>query len=227
MYSLNLYHLGDNCEPGIIINDILNIKTKTLFMLGVYRFNDIICYLNDNHFEKIYDKNYLEISDTNNVVFHKLYNFQFNHDYKIKDSKIDNYDFIKERFDIKIKNFRDMLVDENNTIFITFSGNVNNLKILDMLEWFDTNKKSFHLIIFTNNSYTLDSSFSKKITIIKLDNSYHNWYKMEKLPKNVLYKEIYDKFINCLTLCNIKNEFPKTFEETGYESLINISYIFH
>ena len=61
MYSLNLYHLGDHCEPGIIINDILNIKTKTLFMLGVYSFNNIISYLNDNDYEKIYDKKYLQI----------------------------------------------------------------------------------------------------------------------------------------------------------------------
>jgi len=34
MYQLELYHLGDQCEPGIIIDDILNIRQKTLFMLG-------------------------------------------------------------------------------------------------------------------------------------------------------------------------------------------------
>ena len=45
MYSVDLCHLGDNCEPGILINDILNIDKKTLFMLALYGFNNIVNYV--------------------------------------------------------------------------------------------------------------------------------------------------------------------------------------
>jgi hypothetical protein len=88
-----------------------------------------------------------------------------------------------------------------------------------MLQWFNINKKNFHLIIFTYNSY-IQKIESSQLSIIQLDNTYNNWYKMEKDTKLILYKEIYDKFINCLTVCNIENDFPKTFEETNYEKKI-------
>ena len=60
MMSCVLYHLGDLCAPGFIINTILGERHKKLFMLGEFRFNDIISYLNDNDLESIYDKEFLE-----------------------------------------------------------------------------------------------------------------------------------------------------------------------
>ena len=77
-------------------------------MLGVYKFNDIIKYLEDDNLNKIYDKKYLK--KINNNTQHLLYNFIFNHDYKYdKYSNIINYNFIKDRFVNKIKNYNQIL----------------------------------------------------------------------------------------------------------------------
>ena len=73
IYKIDLCHLGDACAPGIIINHILNIKKKTLFMLAVYHFNDIITYLNDNNYENIYNTDLLDISKY--PVINIKYNF--------------------------------------------------------------------------------------------------------------------------------------------------------
>ncbi len=49
----------------IIIEDILNIRKKTLFMLGIYEFNDIINFLSNND----NNKNYCDyITDINNTI---------------------------------------------------------------------------------------------------------------------------------------------------------------
>jgi hypothetical protein len=118
-YKIDLCHLGNACAPGILINEILKIKKKTLFMLAIYHFNDIITYLNDNNYENIYDKNLLNISKY--PVINIKYNFKFLHDYVFKNNKIINYDFIIDRFNTKITNFKEMLIDKNLTIFINFT----------------------------------------------------------------------------------------------------------
>ena len=199
MYQIELYHLGDQCAPGIIIDDILNIHNKTLFMLGVYKFNDIIKYLNDNsnnNYEIIYEDKLLIID--NNTVKHSLYNFHFNHDYKLLNDKITNYDIIKNRFDIKIKNFKEMLISDNLTVFITFSDNVDNLNIINWINWINKNKKLYHLIIFTSNNYknTIDIKDLSNLSIIKLKQKYNGWWKMIITEKLLLYNEIYEKFIS-------------------------------
>lgn len=56
MSNIELCHLGDDCALGIIIDDILQRHKKMLFMLGVFKFNDILFYLNNNNFENIYNK---------------------------------------------------------------------------------------------------------------------------------------------------------------------------
>jgi len=211
MSKIDLCHFGEFCEPGIIINDILEINKKNLFMLGIYEFNNILTYLNDANYEKIYDKEFLIIPEPNSSITsvrHSLYNFRFNHDYKFRHSQIFNYDIVRNRFDIKIKNFREMLVDPKMCVFITFTINVDNLKINEMLEWLSLNKKTFHLIIFTNNDFSITYDSYKNLSIIKLKNSYQKWWVMNKMLKMNLYKEIYEKFINCLKECNIEHDFP-------------------
>ena len=165
-------------------------------MLAMYGFNNILCYLNDNNYEKIYDKESLVVLP-NNYVYHKIYKFIFNHDYDVKDSIITNYDFIKYRFDLKIKNFKEMLANDTKTIFINFSHDVNSLNIDEMLCWLKKNKKNFYLIIFTYEFYFINYN-SEHLSIIKLENTFYKWWQMEKSVMTILYKEIYNKFINCL-----------------------------
>ena len=211
---VELCHLGDNCAPGIIINDILHIRQKCLFMLGLYNFNDILFYLNDNDFENIYNREHL-VNESNVWIYHNVYKFIFNHDYHLENGEITNYDFIKDRFDIKIKNFREMLSSDNTCVFISFTENINYIEIGGMLYWLTLNKKKFHLMIFTNNTY--NSTFSPEhLSIIKLDTSYEKWYEKDSGYKYILYKEIYEKFIHHLHIHNISNDFPKTFESINF-----------
>jgi hypothetical protein len=216
MTSVDLYHLGDQCAPGIIIDDILHQKKKTLFMLAIYEFNDILHYLLDNQYEKIYSKPHLKLLP-NNTIQHTLYKFIFKHDYVVKNSKVVNYDMVKSRFDTKIKNFREMLASDTFSVFITFTQNVDNLKIHEMLSWLRTNKPKFHLMIFTNTVHAIVDPI-ENLSIVVLDNVYDGWWLMEKTIKCSLYKEIYEKFIACLQDNGIAHSFPKTFEETNYSA---------
>ena len=209
--DIELCHLGDDCASGIIIDDIIYQHKKLLFMLGEYHFNDIYNYLHNNHLEDIYNKDKLII--VKNGVKHKDYNFLFNHDYYINNSVINNYDFIKLRFDEKIKNFRNILSSDTTCIFITFTKNIDKLNIKNMIEWLTIHKKKFHLMIFTNNDYTNDYNHTN-LSIIKLTNSYLEWYGFSKPVKEKLYKEIYDKFIERLQVVGIDNNFPKDYNDT-------------
>jgi hypothetical protein len=215
---VDIYHFGENCATGIIINDILKNKTKTLFMLAQYAFNDILSYLKDGNYESIYDKKYLMIIPPwNDTVKHTKYNFLFNHDYKIENSQITNYDFIRNRFDLKIKNFKEILSSPKLCIFISFikKKNINNLKITEMLEWLSINKKHFHLIIFTSQDYKTKYKYNSKLcSIIKLKNKWRHWYLLDRKSKIILYNEIYEKFINCLKQNKIKHDFPLKFDSS-------------
>ncbi len=203
---MELCHFGENCAPGIIINDILKINTKQLFMLGTYPLNNILSYLKDGNYEKIYDTDNLIIMP-DNTIRHSKYDFIFNHDYTVLNSKISNYDFIVSRFNTKIKNFREMLLSENMCIFIVFTNNIDDLKINEVLDWLTLNKKNFHLMIFTSNKHNTVID-SKLCSIINLKNNYYNWWAMEQTPKMILYTEIYDEFINCLKKNNIEHNLP-------------------
>jgi hypothetical protein len=108
-----------------------------------------------------------------------------------------------------------MLKNEKTAVFITFTYNVDLLNINDMLMWLNNNKKNYHLIIFTNNPYSSNYN-SNRLCIIKLENSYDYWWLMEKKVKKVLFKEIYHKFIKCLSNSNIIHNFPKKFKKTHY-----------
>jgi hypothetical protein len=220
MYKIDLCHLGNNCEPGILIDKILKNNKKTLFMLGVYGFNNIIPYLKDGCFEDIYKKEYLSIRmNETSVVDHTKYKFGFNHDYKHDNSEITNYDFVKNRFDEKIQNFKTMLTTDTTTIIINFSSNINVMKIVEMMRWFNENKiavKKILLFIFTYNDFDVSKETIDNVFIIKLQNTFHSWWKMEKSEQFILYQEIYEKFIECCDKVVADHDFPRTFMETGY-----------
>ena len=202
--EINLIHFGDHCAPGIIINDILKVNKKQLFILVIYEFNYIIKYLQDDTLDKIYDKKYLK--KEYNKTKHLSYNFIFNHDYNYDEySNIINYDFKKSRFIEKIKNYNEIFKLNMFNIFINFTQNVNNLNIDGFLQLYK-NKINFHLIIFTNNDY--NSINHENISIVKLKNNYEAWYSMNKNTKNILYEEIYMRFIEVLNKNKIIHNFP-------------------
>jgi aromatic ring-cleaving dioxygenase len=212
-YMVDLCHFGENSAPGIIINDILKDKKYKLFMLGVYNFNDILSYLKDGNYENIYDKKNLIITPPYNEVIHKKYNFIFQPDYKVIKSQIINYDFARERFDLKIKNFKEMLSSPKLCVFIVFTMQFNNLEIKEMLDWLSLNKKHFHLIIFTPEKDVIPYN-SKLYSIITLTTHYNDWWRTNRKSKINLYNEIYKKFINCLKQNKIEHNFPLTFDSS-------------
>lgn len=206
--EINLIHFGNNCAPGIIIQDILKIRKKQLFMLGYYVFNDIIKYLQDDNLYKIYDKNYL-IKMEDGTTKHKLYDFLLNHDFKYDDlSNIVNYDLVKKRFNEKINNYNEIFKLNICNIFINFTHNVNNLDITGFLKLYK-NKINFHLIIFTDNNHK--DIIDENISIIKLKNTYTEWYLMNNERKDILYQEIYVRFIEVLNKNKIVHDFPENY----------------
>ena len=93
-------------------------------------------------------------------------------------------------------------------VFINFTDNVDNLNINDFLKLYE-NKIHFHLIIFTNNDYKIIKH--ENISIIKLKNDYYDWWLMNKDTKNILYEEIYMRFIEVLNINKIIHDFPEIY----------------
>ena len=185
-------------------------------MLACYDFNSILQYLKDGDYDTIYSRDLLAITlDRLDLVKHTQYNFVFNHDYKHNNSEILNYDVCAQRFQLKIENFKKMLVSNNLGIFITFSQRPQHLKIQEMIDWLSNNKKTdFYIFIFTNTPY---QTSNPRARIILLDNSYCNWWCIKDADVKLrLYNEIYTKFIGTLVHLNIPHVYPTTFEETGY-----------
>ena len=203
-----LVHFGNNCAPGIIINDILNIKEKQLFQLGFYNFNDILEYLKESKYEEIYDKSHLFFNKIKIIEFYNYlkeysylpdkdtlvnskYNFKFNHDYSVQEYKIINYEFIVDSFNTKIKNFKECLELEKKIIFITFTNvDIKALEMIDLLKGKTNNW--FKLIIFTSNKNL--NYFIDKVELIYLNNEYDNWFLKSPKDRFILYMEIYNKF---------------------------------
>ena len=178
-------------------------------MLGIYNFNDIINYLTNDQLDQIYNLDFLKKKD--NETIHILYNFRFNHDYKYdSSSNITNYDYVKKRFIEKINNNKEIYNLNNYNIFINFTDDINNLNINGFLALYEK-KIKYYLFIFTNNNY---KEFNKKhISVIKLKNSYVDWYEMDEKKKNVLYEEIYSKFINELNINKLYHNFPTKYSD--------------
>jgi hypothetical protein len=203
--KIKLVHFGNDCAPGIIINDILNIKGKQLFQLGFYNFNDILEYLKESKYEEIYDKSHLFFNNikitefyshlneykTGPSILNKKYNFNFNHDYFMQDYKIMNYEFIVNSFNTKIKNFKECLELEKKIIFITFTNvDIKALEMIDLLK--EKTNNWFKLMIFTSNKNL--NYFIDKVELIYLNNEYDNWFLKSPKDRFILYMEIYNKF---------------------------------
>jgi hypothetical protein len=203
--KIKLVHFGNDCAPGIIINDILNIKGKQLFQLGFYNFNDILEYLKESKYEEIYDKSHLFFNNikitefyshlneykTGPSILNKKYNFNLNHDYFMQDYKIMNYEFIVNSFNTKIKNFKECLELEKKIIFITFTNvDIKALEMIDLLK--EKTNNWFKLMIFTSNKNL--NYFIDKVELIYLNNEYDNWFLKSPKDRFILYMEIYNKF---------------------------------
>ena len=174
-------------------------------------------------------------------VHHSKFGFGFNHDYKycIKNNAVLNYNFIVNIFNEKIANTKKLFSNENPIIFITFTHFTSNIDdMICILQKYIPSKK-FYIIFFTNNdeftyspkkqnnydtvinedtgtSEQIDSS--EKVFIIKLQNSYDNWFLMKKQQALILYKEIYESFYATAIKINLHMHFP-TFENTpGYKN---------
>jgi hypothetical protein len=65
------------------------------------------------------------------------------------------------------------------------------------------------LIIFTDKEYN-DTIINKNLSVIKLKNSCHGWFALDRKPKIILYTEVYNEFIKCLEKNNIKHDYPLT-----------------
>lgn len=235
MYTTDLQHLGDKCEPYIIINDILQInKTKTLFMLAKYEFNTILQYLKDGDYESIYTMEKLEMIQTQKIR-HKKYGFIFIHDFVCDVSgKLLNYDTIVRRFDEKIANFKGMFIAEKPTIFINFTRNASKFRVRKMLEWFRQNattNKKIAFIIFTEEGAPDLPETLENVFLVKLIQPLDQWWEIPPYKafdeKIALYKEIYGKFIECCDQAFSNHDFPRTFLETGFEERFQATIKLH
>ena len=167
----------------------------------------------------IYDRQYLNpYYKPQNWFKHTSFQFTLNHDYKMVNNEIINSDRVKEWYDIKIKNFREMLMSDKPVIFINFTQNIDELNIAGMVNWLTNNVASFYLMIFTDKPYTVVNQYPN-VFFITLDVSYVNWFEKEEHDKIAIYKDIYTKFIHILDTAHIEHNFPKTYEYTHYAHL--------
>lgn len=229
--SYELVDFGNQCLPNDLIRKILKNKTKHLFMLGVYSFNDISTFLERGSFEDIYKKEYLMYNDnpithfTNDierythasVIKNTHYNFTFNHDflYDISTNTIRNYDFIRNEFDKKISNLKELFINDKTPIFINFLFHQNyELKLEKMVSVLKQYmKKPFYIFIFTSCKSTGENgTLYENIKFIYLDQDYTEWWKQTKDIKLSLYKEIYEKYVDTIQTFIIKDTFVP-FEE--------------
>jgi hypothetical protein len=239
--KVELVYFGDNCLPGIIINDILGIRTRDLFQLAIYPFNSILNYLKIDNLHEIYDINFLcsrdeqdltehpSISENkfchNFFIKHKKYDFWFNHNYDVSDLYILNYKYNVQSFKEKINHFQKTLADKNNFVYFinfTLSNDVPVPKIDEMIEFLLSKRDNFKIIFFTNSSEIADKmnefkqkndKLKKYYHVIHLNISYDKWYLVESKDRFDLLKETYEKFLE--TDDQIKANFP-TFEQTHF-----------
>ncbi len=216
LYYPELCHFGQVCGCGIIMQNILKIKKKGLFMLGWYPLNSIIPYLKSKNYEDIYKIEYLKYNVPQPwTVTHTLYDFGFHHDYTIQENKIINYDKVKRRFDEKIKNFKDTLNNNDLTIFITMDLPCTDV-IINTINWLEENKPNFHLVLMDIYNKPVDASIiSEKVSLIRLEKYCDFWTNLFSLKSKEFFEEIYVKFLNALHQKNIKHNYPK-FEDSCY-----------
>jgi hypothetical protein len=166
--------------------------------------------LETDKLEEIYDKQYFVLNSIVNKRYtrieHSKYKFIFNHDYLVTNGSITNYDICAERFKLKISNFISMMNNTKPVLLINFSEAPHTINISGLEQYFKKHNKKFILLIFTN----VDSKpiVSDSVYMIKLEQDYTVWWTLPQHTKNLLYKEIYEKFINTLDIINIAHTFP-------------------
>lgn len=141
----------------------------------------------------------------------------FQHDYINVNEKITNYDEVKKRFDIKIKNFNESLSNEKNIlIFINFADNIRELKIDEMVVCLRSKTKlPFYIFIFVNNEFVSDDYTNpspSNVIIIKSEDSFQQWWLKKADDKYIFHKEIYEKFLDALNTFGLKHDFPITYD---------------
>jgi hypothetical protein len=130
--------IGYNCNSAIwgVRNNIRNVKKngyKTCpFDMMISNYNGLCECLKDD-FKYLCDENYLELikrSETEYIIYNNKYNFSFNHEspghanlyisgkWELGTNHfvLNNYENLKKRYSHRIENFRNYLLDENNTI---------------------------------------------------------------------------------------------------------------
>lgn len=218
--DINLVHFGTHCGPTSLINDILNYHRKQLFMLGAFPLDGIKKMITESNYEEIYNIEHLEyeskrleIDYDQNIekychtypVYHKLFGFYLNHDFNISDNKIVNYDFIKNSYINKIKCFKKIIANDDDTFFITITPDQLTADLFINLK-----ENQYHLIYSNNNN---NCELGPNRFFFKLKNDITNWYEKKPEDRLDLYREIYDNFYK--TLSKIDVTVPK-FEETFY-----------
>lgn len=204
-----LLHFGDACYPYIIINHLLNIKTKTPFQLGTFPFDSNVNILDNKDFDGIYalenlryDNKELAISKVQNKAYahtstnvHNIkYDVWMNHDFEIENQQVLNYDFILESGKEKFNNFIEFLKED--LVIINFTDNLSQdfNKLPNVLES-KYNAVNFRVLIFTNNKEELNYTLNPKIQLIRLDNDYQSEWDKPQQFRIELFREIWEKFI--------------------------------
>jgi hypothetical protein len=227
-----LIDFGDNCMPNFLIRNVLKIKHKTLFMLGGFYFNDIIKYLKDGQFEKIYQKEYLFVKNTKNnnlikinnfdnkiekycesdvCIINTKYNFISIHDYDYDkiENKINNYEFIVNEFNVKINNLINSFNNDKILIFIHFHNNkyvLSSLQLDNMINILNNYiKKQYYLFIFSNKNtgYVERKNKYTNVFYSHIKKDYSKFYELQETPKNELVDELNSSFNNLI------NKLPK------------------
>jgi hypothetical protein len=187
---------GDNYLPHILIRDILFLKQKTLFTLGVFDFNNILKYLKNEDMEDIFKKEYLTYDNKPINNFYDKYNFytqspritntKFNfgfshhYNYDVSNNCINNYGFVVEQLKNRINDFKNILKNEKKIIFVNFSfySSLKNMKIDEMMNTLNSMiNKNYYMFIFLYDYKRLPNN---------IDEEYKDFYQeMSNKYKNI------------------------------------------
>jgi hypothetical protein len=232
----DIIDFGDNCLPHILIKEILFLKQKTLFTLGVFGFNDILKYLKNENMEEIYEKELLTYDNKPIENFYDKYkfytqspkiintkfNFGFLHhfNYDVSNNCINNYDFVVEQFNNRIREFKNIIHNEKKLIFVNFAfySSLKNMKIDEMMNTLNGMiTKKYYMFIFlydyerlSNNINEEYDDFCKElfnkhnnIKIIFLKSDFSDWWKQTENVKRILYGEMCQGFLKACSDFNI------------------------
>jgi hypothetical protein len=216
---VELCHLGHNCAPGIVIDDILRTGKKHLFQLIRCGLDSIVAYLGDcerdaGAYRLIYDRELLRVHQGN--VRHARYGFEFQHDYHVAaDGLITNHAAVEARFDEKIGTFRAMLASPDPCVFVTFLQSRDDGSnftdgahaIGELAAWLARNKRAFRWVVFAD-APRADVPLPACCSLVVLQRSYARWWLMDGATKRALYEEIYRAFVAELERLGVPHGLP-------------------